>query len=226
MELASRAMDQVFEEMYEEGSEAFKGLLSVYFRKKKDDALKAVVREIHAKARGLADYREKLAAMGGADAFAEVCASLFSGYAARLAVVREGLASRAGQYAALGEKAVSAAQALVDTKSADSLLSLFVLGIYCGMLMYLTVALFRRGKSSGVYLTGYIGIFLCIALFIQCGFEHSIADMFYYCVTNSMGIGRSWLVLLMVSLGNAAGAMLIRAGDYFLIERPNAKQSS
>ena len=112
----------------------------------------------------------------------------------------------------------TAAQALVDTKSGDSLLSLFVLGIYCGMLMYLTVALFRRGKSSGVYLTGYIGIFLCIAVFIQCGFEHSIADMFYYCVTNSMGIGRSWLVLLMVSLGNAAGAMLIRAGDYFLID--------
>ena len=120
MELASRAMDQVFEEMYEEGSEAFKGLLSVYFRKKKDDALKAVVREIHAKARGLADYREKLAAMGGADAFAEVCASLFSGYAARLAVVREGLASRAGQYAALGEKAVSAAEALVGACDALS----------------------------------------------------------------------------------------------------------
>lgn len=113
MELASRAMERVFETMYEEGGEEFERLLSVYFRKKKDDALKAVVREIHAKARGLADYREKLAAMGAEDAFDDVCASLFSGYAAKLGVIREGLAARAGQYAALGEKALSAAEALV-----------------------------------------------------------------------------------------------------------------
>ena len=112
MELASRAMEQVFEEAYEAESGEFSALLAVYFRKKKDDALKTVVREVHAKARGLAGYREKLAAMGGEDAFERVCAELFQGYAARLGVIRAGLSARAAQYAALGEKAAAFAQSL------------------------------------------------------------------------------------------------------------------
>ncbi len=116
------------------------------------------------------------------------------------------------------------AQKLVDIKSGDSMLSLFVLGIFCGILMYIAVALYRKGEEKyPVNLMGYIGIFLCVAVFIHCGFEHSIADMFYYTVTNSMGIGRSWLVLLTVSAGNAVGAMIFRLMDYYLVEHPKLK---
>lgn len=113
------------------------------------------------------------------------------------------------------------AQNFVNIKSGDSLWSLFVLGIYCGILMYLAVALYRKGSGThSVNLMGYIGIFLCVAVFIHCGFEHSIADMFYYMVTNSMGIGRSWAVILVVSAGNAVGAMIFRLMDYYLVEHP------
>lgn len=117
------------------------------------------------------------------------------------------------------------AQTLVDIKSGDSLLSLFVLGIYCGILMYVAVALYRKGEERyPVNLMGYLGVFLCVAVFIHCGFEHSVADMFYYMVTNSMGIGRSWLVLLAVSAGNTVGAMIFRLMDYYLVEHPKLKK--
>ena len=109
MELASRAMESVFETAYEEESAEFKSLLSVYFRKKKDDTLRTVVRGLHAQARGLAGYEEKLASMGARDAFGEVCSRLAGDLCARLQEIGRGLSVRGLLYAALGEKFSAAA---------------------------------------------------------------------------------------------------------------------
>lgn len=121
MELASRAMESVFETAYEEGSEEFRSLLSVYFRKKKDDMLRAVVRGLHAQARGLAGYEEKLASMGARDAFGEVCSRLAGDLCARLQEIGRGLSVRGLLYAALGEKFSAAADALEE--ACESLLT-------------------------------------------------------------------------------------------------------
>ena len=121
MELASRAMESVFETAYEEESAEFKSLLSVYFRKKKDDTLRTVVRGLHAQARGLAGYEEKLASMGARDAFGEVCSRLAGDLCARLQEIGRGLSVRGLLYAALGEKFSAAADALED--ACESLLT-------------------------------------------------------------------------------------------------------
>ncbi len=55
-----------------------------------------------------------------------------------------------------------------------------------------------------------LGILICIPTFILCGFEHSIADIFYFCNARIF----SWqavLVVLLVALGNALGALIIPA---------------
>lgn len=81
-EIAARALDETFENAYEENSEAFRALLKAYFRKKKDDKLRAIVKDLHSYARGKTEYREKLAKMGG-DGFEETVEFLRGRYLAR-----------------------------------------------------------------------------------------------------------------------------------------------
>lgn len=58
--LKARALDEVFEEAYENGEERFEKLLSVYWRKKSDNKLRALIADTHSALRSKADYREFL----------------------------------------------------------------------------------------------------------------------------------------------------------------------
>lgn len=59
-ELKSKALDEVFENAYEEGEERFTRLLSVYWRKKSDNRLRGVLSDLYEELRQRADYREFL----------------------------------------------------------------------------------------------------------------------------------------------------------------------
>ena len=74
-------------------------------------------------------------------------------------------------------------------------------GVFCGVLMYLAVAVFRDKKTP-------LGIFFCIPVFILCGFEHSIADMFYFAASGIVS-AQAFLFILVVIVGNAIGGMLL-----------------
>ena len=101
--------------------------------------------------------------------------------------------------AGISEKAQSMCQIKVD----DSLISLFILGIFCGALMYIAVEGYKQTKNPLI-------LFVCVAGFILCGFEHCIADMFYVSVAQ-MWSTRAFLCVVVISLGNAVGGMLIPA---------------
>lgn len=77
--LSARAMDEVFETLYEEESEKLRSLLSVYFRRKKDAKLRDIVKEIYGAVRGMSDYRVRLAS-AGSDEFGCVCEYLAAAY--------------------------------------------------------------------------------------------------------------------------------------------------
>ena len=79
-ELKNRAMDTLFEEAYEEADERFLKLLSVYFRKKKDQTLRQILSDAYDKLRVRADYRTFLsgeAVQSNAEKFDEICTRLF-----------------------------------------------------------------------------------------------------------------------------------------------------
>lgn len=79
----------------------------------------------------------------------------------------------------------------------------------CGILMYLAVSIFKRNKTP-------IGIIFCIPTFILCGFEHSIADVFYLMAgmeSESRYFVYSAVFILLVIIGNALGAMFIALFD-------------
>lgn len=101
--------------------------------------------------------------------------------------------------AALSEKAA----ALCTVKTEDSLLSLFVLGVFCNILIYVGVESYLANRHE---VGKYLGIIFGVMVFILCGFEHCVADMFYFAMA-----GWSWravLCLLVITLGNAVGGVI------------------
>ena len=77
----------------------------------------------------------------------------------------------------------------------------FIRGIFCGVLMYAAVWIFREKSSIS-------GILFCVPVFILAGFEHSVADMFYFSLAELFTL-RSGVFILIVIAGNTLGGMLI-----------------
>lgn len=102
----------------------------------------------------------------------------------------------------ISEKALSS----VTVKLADSPLSAFVLAIFCGILMFLAVDNARISREDGGHIEKTVGVIFCVMVFILCGFNHCIADMFYLFLTGE--IVHAGVYLPLVIVGNALGGML------------------
>lgn len=113
--------------------------------------------------------------------------------------------SRAG--AELSRKAAS----LCSAKVADDWISLLVLGFFCGMLMYLAVESFRRKNELPVP-APVLMVFLCVMVFILSGFEHCIADMFYFSAAGAWNAD-SLKTILIITAGNSLGGFLLPAAE-------------
>lgn len=117
--------------------------------------------------------------------------------------------------AGLARRPAGAVLALCEARLAKAPLTLLVDGIFCGILIFICVEIY---KTRGTVL----GILICIPTFILCRFEHSIADVFYFCNARIF----SWqavLVVVLVALGNALGALIIPAAR--LVYQPKEEQS-
>ena len=98
---------------------------------------------------------------------------------------------------ALGE----AAYAVCASKLTQTLPQTLVRAFFCGILMYLAVSIYKEKNTV-------IAIVFCVPVFILSGFEHSIADMFYF---GASGIytAKTALFMLAVILGNSLGGILL-----------------
>lgn len=103
--------------------------------------------------------------------------------------------------AAISEKALGS----VNAKLADAPLSAFILAIFCGMLMFMAVDNARISRNDGGHIEKVVGTMMCVMVFILCGFNHCIADMFYLFLTGE--IVNAGVYLPLVIVGNALGGM-------------------
>ena len=104
----------------------------------------------------------------------------------------------------IGDKLRSTASVISEVKLNDNLLSIFILAIFCGIIMYLAVDLFKRLGDFGKYM----GIFMGITVFILAGFEHCVANMYYFSIANMWGWKTILYVFIMI-IGNSLGSILI-----------------
>ncbi len=94
---------------------------------------------------------------------------------------------------------------IVDGKLSDTLFSTFIMAFMCGILMYIAVTGFQKVKDS---VGKHIALIMPIMVFILSGYEHSIADMFYFSMANAWG-AKAILYIIIISLGNLCGGCLI-----------------
>ena len=92
-------------------------------------------------------------------------------------------------------------EAMCQTKLADGFLSLFILGIFCGALMFIAVDGYKKVNNPLIMV-------FCVSVFILCGFEHCIADMFYFTLARVWSVD-TLLRTVVITLGNAVGGMAL-----------------
>ncbi len=109
------------------------------------------------------------------------------------------------RFSSIGDKA----KVICEMKLNDNLISILILSCLCGVLMYIAVNNYKKHSTS---IGKYMGIFMCVMVFILSGFEHSVANMFYFSVA-SMLSWNSLLYLFVMVMGNSIGAILISLYD-------------
>ncbi len=106
---------------------------------------------------------------------------------------------------------ISRAQGICEAKLSDGPVSIFILAVFCNILIYLSVESYRENPHQ---LGKYLGLFLGVAVFVQAGFEHCVANMFYFTVAGAWS-GKTVLYLIVMTLGNALGGVLFPAAKKF-----------
>lgn len=97
------------------------------------------------------------------------------------------------------------AEELSNIKLSDRPLSIFILAFFCGILMFIAA---DGNKNIKNQLGQILAIFLPVVVFIISGFEHCIANMYYFTLSGSWS-AKALGYMLIMTLGNAAGGMLI-----------------
>lgn len=100
---------------------------------------------------------------------------------------------------------IEKASSICDAKLSGSMLSTFILGIFCNICIYIAV----DGYKNIPYEIGkYLALLFGVVVFILAGFEHCVANMFYFSVAGIFS-GKMFLFLIINTLGNTVGGLLI-----------------
>ena len=95
-------------------------------------------------------------------------------------------------------------KAISEGKTASD--TVFLQGIFCGALVYIAVYFFKNLQNYGMKI---VGIITAVTLFVYCGFQHCIANMFYFGMAFNWNINMLWNLLIVI-LTNSVGALLVR----------------
>lgn len=96
---------------------------------------------------------------------------------------------------------------LVTAKLGDGLLSVFVLSVFCNVLIFIAVDGYRIIPDA---LGKYLALFLGVAVFAISGFEHCVANMYFISLTGSWSAD-AVLFIIVNTVGNSLGGLLVPA---------------
>ena len=106
------------------------------------------------------------------------------------------------RYTTIYNKIAEKCTAIAEVKTSMPIVSLFILGCLCGILMFIAVDTYNKDSYNRNFSATLI-VVLCVSVFILSGFEHSVADMFYFMLTLPV---KQWILpLIVITFGNVAG---------------------
>ena len=108
------------------------------------------------------------------------------------------------------DRAIEISNSRLNFTSFSNYLSCLVKSIFCGLCVYLAVKTYALSKRK---IIGTFLLFFFIALFVYAGFEHCIANMYYFSMSNSWSVYSLIDLALCISgniIGTIPGVILIK----------------
>lgn len=99
----------------------------------------------------------------------------------------------------------SVAYGLIESKLSLTWYDCLIRGFGCGILVYVAV---NSYKNSFYNILGFFILVFSVGVFILSGFEHSIADMFYLSLDNTVSL-ISIINIICIILGNTLGGLFL-----------------
>ncbi len=87
---------------------------------------------------------------------------------------------------------------LVQKKLDNNLMNIFLLSVFCGVMMFLAIDNYNKSKNI-------VFVIAPVMIFILSGFEHSVANMFYFHLAHAYSL-KSLIYILTMLVGNAIGS--------------------
>ncbi len=94
----------------------------------------------------------------------------------------------------------ASAETIVSAKLLEAPHEAFIRAVFCGVLMYVAVAIYKKGSSFGVV--------YAVPAFILCGFEHSIANIGYFSYAAEFSFDAAVFILIVIA-GNTVGGLIL-----------------
>lgn len=98
--------------------------------------------------------------------------------------------------------------ALCALKLSRPLPVVFFLALFCGALMYLAVSNYNSTNNA-------LYVIMPIMIFILCGFEHCIANVFYFVINGTINVEISLFFVVSI-VGNSLGSILWYQADKYI----------
>lgn len=110
-------------------------------------------------------------------------------------------------------------QTIATNKCNLTLIDMFNRAIYCNVLVCLAV-LFSKKAQSAVDLL--VTVTVPVSVFVICGFEHSVANMFYLPFAKLIGADITWVQIVtnlsVVTVGNFLGGVFVASYEQLLMK--------
>lgn len=101
------------------------------------------------------------------------------------------------------------ANTAMTAKLNDSVVSSFVLAVFCGLMMFTAVEGCRKCTEKKNHVAGLFVVVMPIMVFILSGFNHCVADLFYYFLAGCPAPEKAAIYFPAAILGNLAGGVLV-----------------
>ena len=110
-------------------------------------------------------------------------------------------------------------QTIATNKCNLTLIDMFNRAVYCNILVCLAV-LFSKKAQSAVDLL--VTVTVPVSVFVICGFEHSVANMFYLPFAKLIGADITWVQIVtnlsVVTVGNFLGGLFVASYEQLLMK--------